>query len=258
MLAPRQMQGPPPIRSRNRLSKANSLPQEHRVRRLVFLLIAAGASGLVARPATAQKSFEGVIDYDVSIAGMSMQIKQTVKGSQVRQEMLGLPMGTMISLTDAETMAITNVMPAQKMYMRIDSQAMMEQMSKGTSQPGPDDFKATGKHETIAGQECEHYAYAAEGMNFDMCIASGLGFMPFAHPGGIGGRGGSPGLGSSDMSAWRARFESGFVPLAMEMTSEAGDMTMRATAIVQKAVSDDLFKIPDGFTEMQIPRGPGR
>jgi hypothetical protein len=136
---------------------------------------------------------------------------------------------------------------------------MVEQMAKGTPQPGPEDFKATGKSETIAGQECEHYVYTTVGMNFDMCIASGLGFMPFAHPGGMGGRGGSPGMGSNAMAAWRARFVEGFVPVAMEMTSDAGNMTMRATVIEKKAVSDDLFQIPDGFTEMQMPKGaPGR
>ena len=226
------------------------------MRRLVFLLAAAVAPCLVARPAMAQKAFEGVIDYDVSVGGMSMQIKQTVKGRHVRQEMLGLPMGTMISLTDAGTMVVTNIMPAQKMYMRVDTRALMEQMPKGTPQPGPDDFEATGEQETIAGQKCEHYAYTADDVNFDMCIASGLGFMPFAHPGGMAGRGGSPGVGSSDMAAWRARFGNGFVPLSMEMTSQAGDMTMRATAIEPKPVSDDLFEIPDGFTEMQMPKGP--
>lgn len=225
------------------------------MRKLAFLLVAASVPGLVARPAMAQKSFEGVIDYDVSVGDMDMQIKQMIKGSHVRQEMLGLPMGTMITLTDAGTMVITNIMPAQKMFMRIDAQAMMEQTQSAAAQPKPEDFKATGKKETVAGHACEHYMYSAQDTNFDMCIASGLGFMPFAHPGGMGGSGGSPGMGSSDMAAWRARFKDGFVPLTMEMTSQIGTMTMRATAIEQKAVSDDLFKIPDGFTEMQMPRG---
>ena len=198
--------------------------------------------------------FEGVIDYDMSVGGMSMQIRQTVKGSHVRQEMDG-PMGTMISLTNANDDVMTTILPDRRAYMQIDTRALTKSRPSSSSlpQPGPEDFRPTGEKETIAGQPCEHYAYTREDLTFDMCIASGLGFVPFAHPAGMGRHGDSRPAIEDNMEAWRARFGEGFVPLEMEMTANGGAMVMRATAIERKPVPDALFEIPTGYAEMKMP-----
>jgi len=203
----------------------------------------------VAPPAEAQRTFEGVITYDMTAAGTSMEMKQMAKGMKIRSEMEG-PMGEAISLMDVEAGEITTIMPAQRMYMTMDVDAMMQQMPAQHEPPRPEEFEATGRTETIAGHECEHYTYTNDAMTADICIAEGLGFMPIGSPGAMGG-----GSLAADMEAWQARFPDGFLPLSMEMTSQGNTMTMRATAVEQTSLSDDLFVVPEGYTRM--PGGPG-
>ena len=71
------------------------------------------------------------------MAGMNMQVTQSVKGSMIRQEMQG-PMGAMVNIVDTESSMMTTIMPAQKMYMRVDMNAMMEQYAQqSAAQPQP-------------------------------------------------------------------------------------------------------------------------
>jgi len=231
------------------------------VRTLGFLLTAAIVPGVLAGPIAAQNSFEGVIDYEMSGGdGMDMDVKTTIKGTRVRQDLQGGPMGTMITLVDAESMVMTMLMPAQKTYMRFDPTEMLEQHGQAAHEvaPKPEEFQSTGEKETIAGHACEHYAYNKDGMTIDMCIASGLGFMPFSQPGAMSGRNSPAPGGLADFSAWRARFGDGFVVLAVETTQNGATTTMRAKSIERKSVSDDLFEVPSDYTQMKMPGGPGR
>jgi hypothetical protein len=210
---------------------------------------AAVALFLVAPGASAQGDFEGVIAYDVSMAGMQMQITQMVKGKLIRQEMQG-PMGQMVNLTDTESMVMTTLMPAQKMYMRMDLKAMADQMAAQSGmqtppQPKPEDFKPTGQKETIAGHACEHYSYAQDDINLDICIAQGLGFVPMMSAGMNQGA-----AAQADIAEWKKRFPNGFLPLGMNVTAQGQTMTMRATNIEKKSIADDLFKVPAGYTAM--------
>lgn len=228
-----------------------------RSRSAVILAAALVASSSSA--AFAQAGFEGVIAYEMTAAGSTMNVEQTVKGTQIRQEMEG-PMGPMISIMDISTMDMTMIIPAQKMYMKMNTAQMMEQLQAaqqehGTAQPDPEDLKATGQRETIAGHSCEHYTYTSETGDMDICIATGLGFMPFATPSsGMGNRGG--GLGAfSDVAKWRARFGDGFIPLAMRFTDKGTTITMRATRVEPGSVPASAFAIPGGYTEMRMPGG---
>jgi hypothetical protein len=211
-------------------------------------LFAAATAALFMAPlgASAQNNFEGVIAYDVSMTGMNMQITQMVKGTMIRQEMQG-PMGQMVNLTDTESLVMTTLVPAQKMYMRMDLKAMAQQMGQqaAANQPKPEDFKATGEKETIAGHACEHYAFAQEDMSLDVCVAQGLGFVPLMSAGMNQGAG-----AAADVAAWKERFPQGFLPLQMTVNGQGQTMTMRATSVEKKSLADDLFKVPDGYSAM--------
>jgi len=54
---------------------------------------------------------------------------------------------------------------------------------------------------------------------------------------------------------FRRQFAGGFFPLKMEMKDEHGQvqMTMVATKIDRRSLSDDLFKPPADYTEMKMP-----
>ena len=203
------------------------------------------------RAGMAQSTFEGTITYEAGMGGMNMQVTQAVKGALIRQEMQG-PMGDIVNIVDTESSMMTTLMPAQKMYMRIDMNAMMKQYSQQAEaqpQPKPADFKATGEKETIAGHACEHYAYNQESNAIDVCIAEGLGFVPFMAMGAQGMPNGP------DVEEWKQRFPNGFLPLEMTVTAMGQTMTMRASAVERKSVDAKLFEVPEGYTQMPGPGG---
>lgn len=225
------------------------------MRRIHEILVPLVAACIVAAPVSAQDTFEGVIAYDVQMAGMTVKLTQMTKGTKVRQEMdMSGPMGQMISLTDVTDMVTTTLIPAQKMYMTMDLNALAQQMQQDprTKQPEPSDFKPTGETETIAGHSCSHYTHTQENTTVDVCVAGGLGFVPFSTP---GTRGGSSMGDLAEMAKWRAHFADGFIPLEVNMTGQGQEMTMRATSVEKKSLADDLFQIPAGYTEMKMPGG---
>lgn len=203
--------------------------------------------------AAAQQNFEGVIAYDMTAAGTTMQIRQMTRGGMIRQEMQG-PMGAMVTLTSVEGREVTTLMPAQKMYMRINMDEMLARVQQMQQQPQidpePADFKATGRTETIAGHACDHYEYTSGETSVDICVASGLGFVPFSPGGSAAGA-----STEARIEEWKRHFSGGFLPLSMVVTSSGTTMTMTATSVERKSLSPDLFEVPADYTEMKLPGG---
>jgi hypothetical protein len=52
---------------------------------------------------------------------------------------------------------------------------------------------------------------------------------------------------------WKRHFSGGYVPLSMAVTTGGQTMTMKATSVEKRSLSDDLFAVPDGYTEMRLP-----
>jgi hypothetical protein len=213
---------------------------------------------LLPLPISAQQAFEGTIKYHIRGQGVDSEMVQHVSGDRIRVEM-STAMGASIMIMDtrAETMLV--LMPAQKMYMKMDLQSAAEladQLQAGKRQEMEEDFSltATGKKETIAGHECEHYTMKQGDSAVDVCAAKGLGFYMGSNRGMSGpGRGeqqrGMGGLSKAQEAALRARFKDGFLPLR----TEVGGMIMEATSIEMKKLPTDLFKAPEGYNEMKVP-----
>ena len=220
-----------------------------------FIPVAAAALVAVA-PASAQSTFEGVVKYRLTTEGRTVDVTYMTKGNRARSEMQMDGM-SMAMLMDASATTMTTLMPAEKMYMTMDLTRMRQRAQ--TSDTAAQEFTATGRTETIAGHECEHYL-TGTGQNTDMCVATGLGYYL---GGGAAGRRG-PGSGSSSYgmprpgdaraAAFRAKFPNGFFPLRLTVT-EGGKVTtdMVVTSVEQRALADDLFTVPADFTEMRMP-----
>jgi len=230
---------------------------------------AAFAVALTLAPAllSAQGTFEGTVTYTMSTAqGMTMDLVQHVKGDRMRAEMemggMG-GMGGMVILYDTKESKITMLVPAQKMYMSMDQQAMMEMAQQGKDMSDTKvAIKKTGEKETIAGHECEHVQMTVNSQAIDYCATSDLGFYfgGSPPPAGRGGRGNQQmqNLGRAAQEMIRKEFPKGFFPLKISMTSDAGAMTMTATKVEKKSISDDMFTIPADYTEMPGMGGRGR
>jgi hypothetical protein len=226
-----------------------------------FIPIAAAAL-VAAAPAAAQTAFEGVVKYRMTTEGRTMDVTYMTKGDKARSEMQmdGMPVAMLL---DASKSTMSMIMTSERMYMTMDL-SRMGQQAQGDSLPK---VTATGRKETIAGHECEHYLMG-DAQNIDMCVATGIGYFMAGGggggargPGGPGGSGGSFGLprpGDPRMAEFRRRFKDGFFPLRLTVT-EGGQMKtdMVVTSVERRALADDLFTVPAGYTEMRMPGMPG-
>jgi len=219
-------------------------------------LIPVAAAALVAvAPASAQSAFQGVVKYRLTTEGRTVDVTYLTKGDRARSEMQMDGMAIAM-LMDASATTMTTLMPSEKMYMTMDLSRMRQQARPDTAEQ---QFTATGRTETIAGHECEHYL-TGTAQNTDMCVATGLGY--YLGGGAAGRRGpgsggnsyGLPRPGDARAAAFRAKFSNGFFPLRLTVT-EGGKVTtdMVVTSIEPRALADDLFTVPADFTEMRMP-----
>lgn len=213
---------------------------------------------LVALPAgAAAQTFEGRVTADMS--GTEVVIISKDGKSRVETSASGIPM-TMIM--DYQSGSMTTLMPAQRMYMRMDLKQMeqaMRGMGTGDATSAPPKFTRTGRRETIAGIGCEHVVFEAkDGKQMDVCAASGMGYF------GAGGSGGGPmgrGRGAPGIPAGYEQlmkeFRNGFFPLKMEMV-EGTKRTqyMLVKQVERQRVDAAQFEIPAGYSEMKIPTVP--
>ncbi len=223
------------------------------------------AALLVTPPVTAaaQQTFEGVVEYDMMTDNHTIHTIYYQKGSHVRMEMnMGGQASAMIM--DGTTGTMTTLVPSQKMYMTMNLRAMAGEMRQHRDSVHLPKITATGRHETIAGHDCEHVLMTddQEHATVDACVARGMGY----YMSGGGGRraaqdfwSGIPNADDPRYAAFRRQFANGFFPLKMEMRDEHGKvgMTMVATKIDRRSLSDDLFKPPADYKEMKMPTMPG-
>jgi hypothetical protein len=222
------------------------------------LIPVAAAVLVLAAPAAAQTAFEGVVTYRLTTEGRTMDVTYYAKGSRARSEMSMEGM-QMAMLLDADSAFMRTIMPSERMYMTMDLSRMRDQGNQRDTSDAT--FTPTGRKETIAGHECEHYL-TGTGQNTDMCVATGLGYY-------MGGGGGGRGRGASQRSfgmrpgdpraaEFRRRFKDGFFPLRITATEgQRVTYDMVVTSIERRRLSDDLFQVPEGFTEMRMPMTPG-
>jgi hypothetical protein len=207
----------------------------------------------LAVPATgvAAQAFEGVVTQKMSAGGMNAEMTVYVKGDKFRQDMSGMGMPGSAVVVDGSKNEIFMLMSEQKMYMRVP--APPPRQGEGAAVQ----FTATGRKETIAGHECEHYTVKADNTDVDVCVATGLGVF-YGTGGGnpMGGRrgggGGGDGMSNAAMRELARQFKDGFFPLKIQSQTDRGPVSIEVTKIEKKAVSDDMFVIPEGFTEMRM------
>jgi len=157
----------------------------------------------------------------------------------------------MFMVVDGDAGTMMMIMPAQQMFTKTDLAAA------AATRQAPPKITRTGRHETIAGKDCEHVLIEpANGKPLDMCGASGMGF--FAGPGGGPmGRGRGPGIpGVAEMMK---EFRNGFFPLKIETIDGTTRTTMLlVTNIEPQSVPESTFQVPAGYTEMPGMPGMGR
>jgi hypothetical protein len=220
-----------------------------------------GILGALKSAVAPSNPFEGEIAFTVTDAGhpagQTMQVQ--FKGGKIRFNAEGKTGGHMgAGIMDLKNKKLLTIMDAQKKYMEFDfndatSAAMMSHGVPGApgAMPGapssPPKVEKTGKHETVAGHDCEDWTMTdADGRHGTVCMAKDLGGLDFA-----GLSGGTPLLASYFSSG---PFDGTEFPLKFADYDAQNKEKMRAevTKIDKKAMDDALFQPPAGYTKLDL------
>jgi len=227
------------------------------------------ASSLSSAPSGGE--FEGQITSKMFVGDRTMETRYAIKGARNRIEAL-FPQGdaqaslvqTSVTLMDTSSGTMTMLFPQTKTYVTMNGGEMAEEMTKGEGKDPLFDFPkvtSTGKTETIAGINCEHWLI---GDKTDVCMAKGLGYFGGGGPSGILDKLKNLALRDKikaqlDANPEFAKFvEGGAFPLKMAQVENGQSKTiMEVTAVERKSMDDSIFTVPADYKKTEIPGMPG-
>jgi hypothetical protein len=203
-----------------------------------FLLSPALLLLLGARAGAQASPFEGVITYTIPNGeDESATMRYSVKGSKVRVDMDGTASAS--AIYDLRTGSVLILNHAMHAYMAIDPMGvdpsklgggmgpMAGMLSGMAATGGGPEPKRTGTQETIAGIQCDDYAFHSDTVSIDVCNAPGMKSFPLSIRTSVNG---TPG------------FEA------------------KATSVEQTTLSPSLFTVPAGYqsvTQFALPKSEG-
>ncbi|HZS07499.1 MAG TPA: DUF4412 domain-containing protein [Blastocatellia bacterium] len=231
----------------------------------------ASASSTASSAAPGGGEFEGIIAMKMDTGNQKgAEMTYLIKGQRTRIEtkVTDNPEGQAVMLWDTGAGKMTTLIPSRKMYMTMDLKETAEGLreaakemkkSKGEEEAKFPKLTDTGKQETIAGYQCEHWLMGDK-QDVDICVAKGLGYF------GMGGQtGGGFGMlknlvfnprllaAAAAHPEWVKFLQGGAFPLKLT-TMEDGKvrMTMEATRIERKSLDDSLFIVPSDYKELDM------
>ncbi len=190
-------------------------------------------------------NFEGEVTLRTTRAGgppQDMVVK--AKGEKLRFDTTNNGQAA-CALFDPQANKVVLVMDAQKAYMDMDFSAPS---AAPNTDPRTSAVDKTGKHETIAGLDCEDWVVKdPSGKRTEVCIAEGLAFFDIdalRHGGG---------------ASWNKELrEKKNFPLRSVEFDAAGKEISRTEAVTveKKSLDASLFDVPKGYTKIATPFAP--
>ncbi len=172
------------------------------------------------------------------------------KGGKMRVEAQAEKGMSATIVVDPQAKKTIMIMDAQKMYLEMPQKDPPVAGDPAKARP---QITKTGKHETIAGIDCEDWNVAeANGKHVAACITQGITFVDFTAMGRPGSH--SSGSWMDEMKGQQ------YFPLRVVDTDPTGKAvsTMLVTKIEKKPVDDAMFAPPAGYHTMAgFPGMPG-
>ena len=143
----------------------------------IVLAIAAVLGVGESVPASAQ-TFEGIVTMKVhggDSAREPREMQYALRQGVARVEMPGRGDARGVMIIDRSAKTTTMLMPAQKKYMVVPIPQGVGEHRTGDHPRA--EIVRTGRKETIAGYECEHWLVKGGEHEIDACVASGLGTL---------------------------------------------------------------------------------
>jgi hypothetical protein len=193
------------------------------------------------QPAPLKAGFEGDVTMHVTSnrGDAPMDLVFHLKGGNARVD-VPAPSGAQAHVVfDASAQKTYVILDAQHTYLETDHQL---QKNFPGPRPLPATITPTGKHETVAGTDCEDWEIVeALGKRTTACVVPGVAFFDFAATRPIGG---TPQRGWAD----ELRMKQMFPLRAVESDSAGKELSRIEVTKIEKAPEDDaLFNVPSGF-----------
>ncbi len=208
-----------------------------------YLALTLGIMLLGAGSLKAAGSFEGVVNYNLTMKDGTGTMDYMIKEKKIRMNMVLKGRASDV-IMDMDTKQMIMMMPQQKMYMAMsipDTQkAQAHALASGK-------LTKTGNTEVIAGKTAEEWLYQSEKGTSSIWAASGMGvFM---------GMSSKP---NDANSAWtEAVKKNGLFPLKVVSKDKDGKMvmTMEATKMTPQTVDPGVFVPPSDYHKMDMGFG---
>jgi len=212
-----------------------------------FILI--GLLIISANILTAQNNFEGKVKIKISANGQNINMNYVVKDKNLKME-LGNGEETGSFIMKGKKYLV--LMPAQRMYMEIDSKMLKNLPGMNIESDKNDSGKnfdinkfRTGKTKKILGYNCEQWIIDNEKGKVEAWVTSELGnFMTMDGP-----------MGGGYSPAWSSYLKNnGFFPMLVISTTKNGETSkFEVTDVNRTSLNDSEFAPPSDYKKMKIP-----
>ncbi len=212
-----------------------------------FILI--GLLIISANILTAQNNFEGKVKIKISTNGQNISMNYIAKDKNLKIE-LGNGEETGSFIMKGKKYLV--LMPAQKMYMEIDSKMLknlpgmnIKSNKNGTGKIFNVNKFRTGKTKKILGYNCEQWIIDDEFGKIEAWVTKELGnFITMDGP-----------MGGGYSPAWSSYLkDKGFFPMLVISANKNGQTSKFEVIDVNKtSINDNEFVPPSGYKKMKIP-----
>ena len=185
--------------------------------------------------------FEGAITMRTTSAAATSDMVVEVKRDRLRFDTKTPQGDAMHGVFDPATNKVTVYLDSSKSYMDLDFTSPQAQTN---TNPDTSAVVKSGKHETIAGYDCEDWTVSdPSGKKSEVCIAQGLAFFDLSSLKGGGG--------ASSPLARQFRDEKSFPLRSVELDAGGKELSrMEVTKIEPKSIEDSQFQTPPGYTKI--------
>jgi uncharacterized protein DUF4412 len=211
-------------------------------------LTSTAASGVMAatppspggRP-TFPSDFEGGLVMRTTTAQGTKDLLFVTKGGKLRVDTPEPEGRTAHTIFDPAASKLTIIMDSQELAMQ-----MPIPHAADATVTKPPTITRTGKHETIAGYDCEDWEIVSAGGNHEStCVAQGLPFFDFSALAGPAG---------GHSWAEELRDKNAFPLRAVDLDPSGKEISrMEVTRIDKRPVDDTAFTVPPRFHVMDVP-----
>jgi hypothetical protein len=211
----------------------------HRIWPITAIAVALAA---LAPSFAGAQTFEGIVTMKVhggDSAREPREMQYSLRQGAARIDMAVRNDARAVMIFDRDAKTTTMLMPAQKKYLVVPISPGIGEHRSG-DHPRPEIVR-TGRKETIAGYECEHWLIKEPEHEVDACVASGLGsFMMSVR-------------GREESWTGSLRDQQGF---PLKVARVGGPTIMEVTKIEKKALDASLFVPPADYQKIEMPAGP--